>query len=131
MTNVTQIVTPGFEHIAEQFIAVAASRDGWSGAMAAYVGGEPVLDLWAGPAYDGTQLQAVYSRTKGIGAACCALLIQRGLVDIAHGGLAARPAVQRPFWEPGTRHGYHSLLMGTLMRELVWRVTGRSTREFL
>ena len=49
---------------------------------------------------------------------------------ISHDTLAARVAATRPWWEPGTRHGYHSLLMGTIMRELVTRVSGRSTRQF-
>lgn len=168
-----QLVAPGFVGVAERFRRLAAERAGWSGALAAYVGGEPVLDVWAGPAYDGTQIQCVYSCTKGIGATCCALLVERGLLDpdapvatywpefaaagkeavtvrqmlahqagliavdggytleeyLAHDGLAARLAAQRPHWEPGTRHGYHSLLFGTLVRELVHRVTGCGTRS--
>jgi CubicO group peptidase (beta-lactamase class C family) len=44
--------------------------------------------------------------------------------------LAARLAAQRPYWEPGTRHGYHTLTFGTLAGELIRRVTGRSLGEF-
>lgn len=36
-----------------------------------------------------------------------------------------------PFWEPGTRQGYHGLAIGYLVGELVRRVTGRSIGEFL
>lgn len=45
--------------------------------------------------------------------------------------LAGRPLVealerQVPVWEPGTQHGYHAVTFGTLVGELVRRVTGRS-----
>ncbi|HEY4019887.1 MAG TPA: serine hydrolase domain-containing protein, partial [Pseudonocardiaceae bacterium] len=35
-------------------------------------------------------------------------------------------ARQRPFWEPGTRHGYHAQTFGFLVGEVVRRVSGRS-----
>jgi CubicO group peptidase (beta-lactamase class C family) len=35
-------------------------------------------------------------------------------------------AEQEPWWEPGTRHGYHALTFGHLVGELVRRVTGKS-----
>ncbi|HZA86114.1 MAG TPA: serine hydrolase domain-containing protein, partial [Acidimicrobiales bacterium] len=43
------------------------------------------------------------------------------------GRLAAEP----PFWEPGTRHGYHALTFGFLVGEVVRRVTGRSFGRFV
>jgi CubicO group peptidase (beta-lactamase class C family) len=43
---------------------------------------------------------------------------------IAHDPLAERLAAQRPWWTPGTRHGYHVLTFGTLLDELVRGVTG-------
>jgi CubicO group peptidase (beta-lactamase class C family) len=39
-------------------------------------------------------------------------------------------AEQEPFWEPGTRHGYHALTFGWLVGELVRRVSGRSVGRF-
>ncbi|MFC6887182.1 MULTISPECIES: serine hydrolase domain-containing protein [Actinomadura] len=61
---------------------------------------------------------------------------QAGLVNVdgmftvdellAHEPLAGRLAAQRPFWEPGTAHGYHALTLGALLDELVRRVTGRT-----
>jgi CubicO group peptidase (beta-lactamase class C family) len=39
-------------------------------------------------------------------------------------------AVQTPFWEPGTAHGYHALSYGYLVGEVVRRVTGRSLGTF-
>jgi CubicO group peptidase (beta-lactamase class C family) len=35
-------------------------------------------------------------------------------------------AVQKPWWEPGTRHGYHALTFGHLVGEVVRRITGKS-----
>lgn len=40
-------------------------------------------------------------------------------------------AAQAPAWEPGTDHGYHALTYGWLLDELVRRVTGRRTGEWL
>ncbi|MGI5271536.1 serine hydrolase domain-containing protein [Nonomuraea sp. CA-218870] len=40
-------------------------------------------------------------------------------------------AAQRPFWEPGTDHGYHALTYGWLVGEVVRRVSGRGVGAFL
>ncbi|WP_049575642.1 serine hydrolase domain-containing protein [Nonomuraea sp. SBT364] len=40
-------------------------------------------------------------------------------------------AAQRPFWEPGTEHGYHALTYGWLVGEVVRRVTGRGVGAYL
>jgi CubicO group peptidase (beta-lactamase class C family) len=40
-------------------------------------------------------------------------------------------AAQRPFWEPGTEHGYHGLTYGWLVGEVVRRVSGRSIGTYL
>ncbi|KOG32586.1 MULTISPECIES: EstA family serine hydrolase [Streptomyces] len=45
------------------------------------------------------------------------------------GRTAARLAAQRPFWEPDTGHGYHALVIGALVGEVILRATGRTTRE--
>ncbi|MGM1061261.1 serine hydrolase domain-containing protein [Saccharothrix sp. Mg75] len=39
-------------------------------------------------------------------------------------------ARQEPFWEPGTRHGYHALTFGHLVGEVVRRVSGTGLAEF-
>ncbi len=39
-------------------------------------------------------------------------------------------AAETPFWEPGTRNGYHALTFGYLVGELVRRVSGRSLGTF-
>ncbi|WP_327066242.1 serine hydrolase domain-containing protein [Kitasatospora sp. NBC_01302] len=43
--------------------------------------------------------------------------------------IAERLAGQRPFWQPGTAHGYHALAIGALVGEVVRRVTGSSVQE--
>ncbi|MFB6837287.1 serine hydrolase domain-containing protein [Streptomyces sp. NPDC056361] len=43
--------------------------------------------------------------------------------------IAERLAAQRPFWEPDTGHGYHALVIGALVDEVILRATGRTTRE--
>ncbi|AJP05688.1 esterase [Streptomyces cyaneogriseus subsp. noncyanogenus] len=40
-------------------------------------------------------------------------------------------AAQAPVWEPGTDHGYHALTYGWMVDELVRRVTGRGTGEWI
>lgn len=51
--------------------------------------------------------------------------------DLADWDLAtSRLAAQAPWWEPGTRSGYHALTQGHLLGELVRRVTGLSFGTF-
>ncbi|MDX2823427.1 serine hydrolase [Streptomyces ipomoeae] len=40
-------------------------------------------------------------------------------------------AAQSPVWEPGTDHGYHPLTYGWLLDEVVRRVTGRGSGEWI
>lgn len=173
-TDRAEIVQPGFEPVRELFVEIAATRPQVNAALAAYVDGEPVVDLWTGPAYRADSIQGVYSATKGAAGIALALLIQRGLLDpdapvadywpefaaagkdtitvrglashqaglvnvdggftfdefTGHTRLAERLAAQRPFWEPGTGHGYHALTIGTLVSELFLRVTGQPVGEF-
>ncbi|MFF5498069.1 serine hydrolase domain-containing protein [Streptomyces aquilus] len=50
-------------------------------------------------------------------------------LDPAKGPAAV--AAQAPVWEPGTDHGYHALTYGWLLDELVRRVTGHGTGEWI
>jgi CubicO group peptidase (beta-lactamase class C family) len=43
--------------------------------------------------------------------------------------IAQRLAAQRPYWRPGTAFGYHALVIGALIGEVVRRVTGRSIQD--
>jgi CubicO group peptidase (beta-lactamase class C family) len=44
--------------------------------------------------------------------------------------MTQRLAAERPFWEPGTRNGYHALTFGFTVGEMVRRVTGQSLGTF-
>lgn len=39
-------------------------------------------------------------------------------------------AAQEPWWEPGTRHGYHAITFGYLVGEVVRRITGKSLGSY-
>jgi CubicO group peptidase (beta-lactamase class C family) len=39
-------------------------------------------------------------------------------------------AAQSPWWEPGTRHGYHAFTFGWLVGEVVRRITGKSLGRY-
>jgi CubicO group peptidase (beta-lactamase class C family) len=39
-------------------------------------------------------------------------------------------ATQSPWWEPGTRHGYHAFTFGWLVGEVVRRITGKSLGRY-
>jgi CubicO group peptidase (beta-lactamase class C family) len=39
-------------------------------------------------------------------------------------------AAEEPFWEPGTRHGYHALTFGWLVGEVIRRISGQSLGRF-
>lgn len=39
-------------------------------------------------------------------------------------------AAQQPWWDPGTRHGYHAFTFGWLVGEVVRRITGRSLGRY-
>lgn len=44
--------------------------------------------------------------------------------------MVARLEAEEPFWEPGTRHGYHMINFGWTVGELVRRASGRSLGTF-
>ncbi len=47
-----------------------------------------------------------------------------------HDEVARAMAEQKPFWEPGTAHGYGPRLYGFLLDELVRRIAGRTLGEY-
>ncbi len=44
--------------------------------------------------------------------------------------MTGRLAAEAPFWEPGTRHGYHALTFGFCVGELVRRISGKTLAGF-
>jgi CubicO group peptidase (beta-lactamase class C family) len=69
-----------------------------------------------------------------------ALSHQAGLVGLpggftvdelaAHTPIAERLAAMGPLWRPGTAHGYHGITIGTIVAELVQRISGTSFHDF-
>ncbi len=39
-------------------------------------------------------------------------------------------AAQKPWWEPGTRHGYHAITFGSLVGEVIRRISGMSVGTY-
>ncbi|HLM25704.1 MAG TPA: serine hydrolase domain-containing protein [Thermoleophilaceae bacterium] len=81
-------VAPGFEYVREEFERNLRERRELGAAVAAYVGGEKVVDLWGGvrDARDGSPWQRdtvvlVYSTSKGLAAMTLALAHSRGWLD--------------------------------------------------
>jgi CubicO group peptidase (beta-lactamase class C family) len=82
------IVAPGYEEVAEAFTA-NFERGEVGAAFAAYVDGEPVVDIWGGLADSGRGVEwredtliGVFSGTKGMVAVCLLLLIERGQIEL-------------------------------------------------
>ncbi|QNP68774.1 beta-lactamase family protein [Streptomyces roseirectus] len=182
-------MTQAHGHCEERFAGVRAAfeenfreRGELGAAVAVFVDGRPVADLWGGwadaartRAWERDTVVNVWSTTKGVTALCAHLLADRGLLDLdtevarywpefaANGkggilvrhllshrsGLAglreplstgelydwevtvSRLAAAGPLWEPGSASGYHALLFGHLVGEVVRRVTGLLPSAFL
>ncbi len=82
-------VADGYEKVADAFAANFAEQGEVGAACAVRVGGEQVVDLWAGVAdpatgraYEADTLQLVFSSTKGVVAAAAHLLAQQGRLDL-------------------------------------------------
>ena len=90
----------------------------------------PVADIWPEFAANGKEAATVrmmLDHSVGVP-------VFRG--DVAPGELydwdrvVARLEAEEPFWEPGTRHGYHMINFGWTVGELVRRAAGRSLGTF-
>jgi CubicO group peptidase (beta-lactamase class C family) len=44
--------------------------------------------------------------------------------------MAAALAEQEPWWQPGTKHGYHALTIGWLVGEVIRRITGKGLGRY-
>jgi CubicO group peptidase (beta-lactamase class C family) len=81
------IVKPGFEKVREAFVANFSAEREVGASFAVMLADEPIVDLWGGFA-DGRRSRPwardtivnVYSTTKGMAAACVAMLVDRGLI---------------------------------------------------
>src|SRR5205823_13358934 len=77
-----------YERVVSAFRRNFTSHGEKGAACAIYVKGELVVDVWAGEARPGVPwtrdtLATVWSTTKGMAAACVAILADRGIIDVA------------------------------------------------
>ncbi len=91
----------------------------------------PVTDYWpefAAEGKAGIPVRWLFCHKSGLAAIDRPL----GLADV----IAWKPCVdalaaQRPFWEPGTAHGYHAWTFGWLAGEVIRRAAGVSVGKFV
>jgi CubicO group peptidase (beta-lactamase class C family) len=92
---------------------------------------EPVARYWPEFAARGKQdikVRHLLSHTSGVSGWDGPAQLE-DLYDVREA--AARMASQAPWWRPGSASGYHVLNYGHLIGELVHRVTGLSSRDFV
>ena len=170
-----------FENVRRAFAENFEKRGELGAAVAMFIDGRPVVDLWGGyfdkaknRTWNRDTLVNVYSTTKGLTATCAHRLIDQGRLDpdeavsrywpeFAQGGkkdlpvryllshraglpairkvlaeealfdwdsMAAALAEQEPWWQPGTKHGYHALTIGWLVGEVIRRITGKGLGRY-
>ena len=73
---------PALDGLREAFARGAVARPSASMAITVYHRGEPVADLWSGPAYVRDSLQLVFSVTKAMTAVATMALVGEGLLDL-------------------------------------------------
>ena len=91
----------------------------------------PVADYWPEFAQQGKEavlVSHVMSHSAGLSGFDPPLESVDALYD--WDSICARLAAQAPWWEPGTRSGYHAITQGYLQGEIVRRVSGRSIGQF-
>lgn len=79
-------IGPGFGPVQQAFAANFAERGDSGAACAVYVGGTPVVDIWAGdsgrgPWTDRTR-SVVFSVSKGVTAVCLLMAVEQGVLDL-------------------------------------------------
>ncbi|TMD78069.1 MAG: beta-lactamase family protein, partial [Chloroflexi bacterium] len=91
----------------------------------------PVIEYWPEFGAEGKQdipVRWLFSHKSGLAAIDQAL----GLEDvIAWTPVVDALAVQRPLWQPGTAHGYHTFTYGWLAGEVMRRVSGVSVGQLV
>lgn len=91
---------------------------------------EPVANHWPEFAAGGKEQIAtrhIMAHTAGL-SGWDEPLVAEDLLD--HDKLVALSAAQAPWWEPGTRSGYHAVSQGYLLAEILRRVDGRTMGQF-
>ncbi len=80
-------VVAGFEPVLEAFVDGIEDFGAGGGALAAYVDGQPVVDVWGGWTREGTAweretLTTIFSTTKALATLCVQMLFDRGRLDL-------------------------------------------------
>ncbi|MFJ8441118.1 serine hydrolase domain-containing protein [Kitasatospora griseola] len=76
-------VAAGFEGVRDEFAAVLGEmHESPEAQLVVHVGGQRVVDLWAGGGTDADTLMSVFSLTKGATHLVAALLVQDGVLDL-------------------------------------------------
>ena len=88
MTAIHGTTAPGFELVREAFASNFSERSDVGAAVALVIDGKLVVDLWGGVAdpaegreWNADTLANIWSTTKGVTAACFAMLVDRGQID--------------------------------------------------
>lgn len=105
-------VAPGFEPVLEAFRENFVDRGEVGASVAAWVRGEPVVDLWAGEAdrdrhepWSRDTMAVMFSATKGLVALAFLMLEDRGLLDVD------KPVAW--YWPEFGRHGKSGITVRT------------------
>ncbi|CAM4512613.1 serine hydrolase domain-containing protein [Nocardia ninae] len=82
------LVDPRFIRLADQFFGMFTQSSRGGGALAIYLDGKPVVDIWAGWAgkdrrWNGSTVALTFSTGKGVASTVLHRLAERGLVDYA------------------------------------------------
>lgn len=91
---------------------------------------DPVSKYWPEYAVNGkenTSVAMMLNHSAGV-PALRDPVIPGGVTDWDY--MVKRLEAETPFWEPGTRHGYHAVTFGWTVGELVRRVSGESLGTF-
>ena len=143
-----------FEALKDAFAELFDDPQERGAALCVQVGGETVVDIWAGTAdKDGAQawhsdtILNLFSCTKTFAAVAALqlvtlrqLLSHRAGLPALHAPLPAEAlydwaqmtsalAAERPWWTPGETHGYSPITYGWLVGELLRRADGRGPGE--
>lgn len=112
--------------VSKGVVAVAAARAAQDGLLDL---DEPLAEYWpefSRPATRTVTARMVLSHSSGI----CAVDRALTTAQLVAGELDDAVAHQDPFWEPGTRHGYHAFTFGALMDGIFLHRLGERVTAF-